>query len=63
MNVQEEIDRVSRYGQQPKILLDGKGLQLSGDRDAGADGASLPMIYRGGNERRIRTLILATSFS
>ncbi len=34
MNVPEEIDRVSRYGKQLEALLDGKELQLSGDRDA-----------------------------
>lgn len=34
MNVQEEIDRVARYGQRLQDLLDGKELELSGDRDA-----------------------------
>jgi len=34
MNVREEIDRVARYGQQLESLLDGKVLELSGDRDA-----------------------------
>ena len=34
MNVPEEIARVARYGQQLQDLLDGKELELSGDRDA-----------------------------
>jgi hypothetical protein len=34
MNIQDEIARVTRYGQQLEVLLDGKVLKLSGDRDA-----------------------------
>jgi hypothetical protein len=34
MSVQEEIDRVARYGQRLQDLLDGEELELSGDRDA-----------------------------
>jgi len=34
MNVQDEIARVTRYGEQIEALLDGRVLKLSGDRDA-----------------------------
>jgi hypothetical protein len=34
MTVKEELDRVTRYGQQVEALLNGKELPLSGDRDA-----------------------------